>query len=288
MESSDRWLEGLDGLRNVCVGRRLGRLNEPGDEVLACTDVERLESRGGGGWGLEREVLGTRGSRLRTAVSRTFMTSDFGIGRAAAFFATFLPTFVRVLSGMTTRVCEVCLRERGYGRGWCLKTRATPRLVVGVMCITVRHPARVVTPSHQARDRDRADRGPSTGRIAILRLTPQDDSTARDDICCITRHLDRTGHAMSSRPVDAAFYRPYRLPATCGMVRLRPRVLIPSVAVMIEALLATACGGTHVSAALPVGDACVLIRQFADRGLGIHCCDLARRRAECTASDDMG
>jgi hypothetical protein len=26
VESSDRWLEGLDGLRNVCVGRRLGRL----------------------------------------------------------------------------------------------------------------------------------------------------------------------------------------------------------------------------------------------------------------------
>ena len=49
---------------------------------------------GAGDGALNADVLGTRGSRLRTAVSRTFMTSDFGIGRAAAFFATFLPTFV--------------------------------------------------------------------------------------------------------------------------------------------------------------------------------------------------
>ena len=115
VESSDRWLEGLDGLRNVQVGRHPGRLNEPGRRG-ACVHGGQSTSmlRGGGDGALNAEVLGTTSGRLRKkAVSRTFMTSDFGIGRAAAFFATFLPTFVRVLSGMTTRVLRGLLaRER--------------------------------------------------------------------------------------------------------------------------------------------------------------------------------
>jgi hypothetical protein len=57
-------------------------------------------------------VLGVRGSRVSTAVSRTFMTSVLGVGRVPFFFATFLPAFLSNLSGMATRVLRVLLTRK--------------------------------------------------------------------------------------------------------------------------------------------------------------------------------